>query len=117
MHRPMENGPTLLTRAVAALAAGLLLALAVLAASPDLHERLHGRAPSAVAAAQQGADHGGGRAAADDEDDCIVTLFSQGVVLAVELLALAAVAQALLAPEFPILDRVSLESPRYLRLR
>jgi len=116
MHRPLENGPTLATRVVAALAAGLLFALAVLAASPELHERLHGRAPAAVAPAHQGAGHDGAKAAADDEDGCIVTLFSQGVVLAVVLVAMAAAAAAMPACGFPILDRVSPESPRYLRL-
>src|ERR1019366_9967590 len=101
MHRPLRNDPTLATRAVAALAAGLLFALAVLAASPELHERLHGHAPAAVAPAHQGAGHDGGRAAADDEDGCIVTLFSQGVILAVALVALAAAARAMPASGFP----------------
>lgn len=112
----MENRPTLATRLVAALAAALLFALSLLAASPELHERLHGRSQAAVAPVHQGAGHDGAKAASDDEDGCIVTLFSQGVVLAVALVAAAAAAAAVPASEFPILDRVSPESPRYLRL-
>jgi hypothetical protein len=114
MHSPLDTRPTLLARAVAALAAGLLMALTVLAASPELHERLHGH--GVATAAHQGAGHPRGQAAADDEDGCIVTLFSQGAVLPVALLALVAASLALRSHDLASLDRIAPESPRYLRL-
>jgi hypothetical protein len=102
-------------RAVAVLAAGLLMALAILAASPGLHERLHGYAAGTVAA-HHGTGHSKGQAADDDEDGCIVTLYSQGAVLPVALLALAAVSLTLRSPNLASFDRIAPESPRYLRL-
>jgi len=113
----METGrPSLSTRAVAALAAALVLALAVLAASPELHERLHGHGPAAAGAAHRDGAPSGARQAADDEDGCVVTLFAQGVVLALAVAVTALWAQA---PRSPILlpsDRVIPAAPRYLRL-
>jgi hypothetical protein len=104
--------PTLFARSTAALAIGLVLALTVLAASPDLHERLHGHeaAPAAV-------HHDGAGVQANDSDDgCVVTLFAQGVVLALSILALAFTGQRLRHCDFADVDRVIPESPRYLRL-
>ena len=113
MHRPLEKHPTPLMRAVAVLAAGLLLALSVLAASPELHERLHGH--PVAAAAHPATGHSGGQAA-DDDDGCIVTLFAHGALLPVALLALATASLILHARNPGNFDRIAPESPRYLRL-
>jgi hypothetical protein len=115
MHRPLEKHPTPLMRAVAMLAACLLMALSVLAASPELHERLHGH-PVATAQAHPIAGHSGGQAAADDDDGCIVTLFAQGALLPVALFALATASLILHARNPGCFDRIAPESPRYLRL-
>jgi hypothetical protein len=110
-HRK-KRSDTLPARAVAALAAALVLVLTILAASPELHERLHalGAAASATSHPSPGAN------AAEDEDGCVVTLFAQGLVLPLALLALAVVLRALRLPGFDLLDRVAVASPRYLRL-
>lgn len=109
--------PTLATRAVAVLASALVLALAVLAASPELHERLHGHGLHTVAAAHPGAGHGDAvPAAPDDEDGCIVSLFAQGVVLALAAVALLRAGLALSHLRFVLRDRVPQGPPRYLRL-
>jgi hypothetical protein len=104
--------PTLLARSTASLAIVLVLTLTVLAASPELHERLHGHDAPAAAA-----HHDGSSAKADDSDDgCVVTLFAQGVVLALSILALAFTGQTLRLADFADFDRVVPESPRYLHL-
>jgi len=113
MHRPLRKDPTLLARLVAALAACLLVTLTVLAASPELHERLHGHS---VARAVPAGAHPSGQAGADDEDGCIVTLFSQGAVLPVALAVFAAAPLVIRARHFAPRDRVAPEFPRYLRL-
>jgi hypothetical protein len=107
--------PTLLARTTASLAIGLVLALTVLAASPELHERLHGHEAAATAVHHDGLP--GTTVQADDSDDgCIVTLFAQGVVLALSILALAFTGQTLRLSDFADFDRVIPESPRYLHL-
>jgi hypothetical protein len=104
-----KRKPTLLTRFTALLAMLLVLALAVLAASPDLHERLHGHDLHPASAS-------GHPAAADDEDGCVVTLFAQGIILALALLALAFTGQVVRLADLPAVDRVLPESPQYLFL-
>jgi len=104
----------LLTRTVASLAVALVLVLTVLAASPGLHERLHGLA-AARTAHQGGAPSGSGQAA-EDEDGCVVTLFAQGLVLPLALLVLASAGQAPRLPDFDLIGRVMPEAPRYLLL-
>ncbi len=112
MANRKERRNSLLARAVAAMAAALVLVLTVLAASPELHERLH-----ALGAAAATTSHpSGGATAADDEDGCVVTLFAQGLVLPLGLLVLAVCLRTLRLPAFGLLDRVALASPRYLRL-
>ena len=110
----MPSRPSPLSRATAALGAALVLCLTVVASSPDLHERLHG------AAAPVAAGHGGslpGRPAAPDGDDgCVVTLFAQGVVLCLALVALAFTGQSVRLPDFAVADRVLPEAPGYLHL-
>lgn len=115
MHRPLKKDPTLFARLVAALASCLLVALTVLAASPELHERLHGH-PVAAAQALPAGGHHGGQASADDEDGCIVTLFAQGALLPVALFVLATTSLILHARNPGYVERIALESPRYLRL-
>jgi hypothetical protein len=112
MFRRPNDRPTLLARTTATLAVLLVLALAVLAASPDLHERVHGHA----AAAQHEGSAAGAPAAPENDDGCVVTLFAQGVVLVLALVALALMGRVLPAAAFARLDRVVPEAPRYLRL-
>jgi hypothetical protein len=103
--------PSLLTRFTASLAVLLVLALTVLSASPELHERLHGH--HAAAASQ----HDGAPApAADNDDGCVVTLFAQGLVLALGIIALAFAGRALVRSHFGPFDRIAPEAPRYLHL-
>ena len=116
MSRPEQRGRTLLTRTVASLSAATVLVLAVLAASPELHERLHGHGPGAEKPAQHQGGHSGGAQAMDDEDGCVVTLFSQGVILALALLVSAAVGRALRLPDLDPFEREFQAAPRYLRL-
>jgi hypothetical protein len=107
--------PTLLARSTASLAIGLVLTLTVLAASPDLHERLHGHDAAPAVVHHDGIP--GSSVQADDSDDgCVVTLFAQGIVLALSILALAFTGQTLLLADFADFDRVIPESPRYLHL-
>lgn len=98
-------------RAVASLGIALVLALTIFAASPELHERLHGHGLGAAKVAH----HDGGGQAADD-DGCVVTLFAQGMVLPLALMTLAFTGQTLRLPDFALGGRVAPESPRYLRL-
>jgi hypothetical protein len=106
---------TLLARATASLAIVLVLALTVLASSPELHERLHGHQAAAGAAHHDGGVASGAKT--DESDDgCIVTLFAQGVVLALAILALAFTGQTLRLGDFSLYDRVIPEAPPFLHL-
>jgi hypothetical protein len=105
----IKRKPTLLTRFTALLAMLLVLALTVLAASPDLHERLHSHDTHATTAP-------GHPAAADDEDGCVVTLFAQGIILALALLALAFTGQVLRLANIPALAWIPPEAPGFLFL-
>ncbi len=91
-HR--RNQPTLLARTVALLAVLLVLALGVLAASPELHERLHAHDAAAPGAAHHG------DSVAETDDGCVVTLFAQGIVAALALFALAFTGQKVRAAVF-----------------
>jgi hypothetical protein len=112
MFRRPNDRPTLLARTTATLAVLLVLALTVLAASPELHERVHGHG----AAAQHEGSSDRAPAPAEHDDGCVVTLFAQGVVLALALLAFALLGRVLPAAAFSRLDRIIPEAPRYLRL-
>jgi hypothetical protein len=116
VSRKEHRSRTLLTRTVASFSAALVLVLAVLAASPELHERIHGHGPGAEKPAQHEGDHSAGGQPADDEDGCVVTLFSQGVVLALALLVLAISGRTLRLPALDPFDREVPAAPRYLRL-
>jgi hypothetical protein len=115
MLRQIQNRPSLAARVTAALAIVLVLALTVLASSPELHERLHGHHAGAAGAAHQDGIPDNG-ASPDGEDGCIVTLFAQGVVLTLALVALAFTGQTLRLSDFALFDRVIPEAPRYLHL-
>jgi hypothetical protein len=115
MHRQIRNRPSLLARLTAVLSVALVLALTVLSASPELHERLHGHHPDGAGVAhQEGVPANGTKT--DGDDGCIVTLFAQGVILALTLVALAFTGQTLRAEPFAVFDRVIPEAPRYLHL-
>jgi hypothetical protein len=104
---------TLLAQAVASFAATLVLALTVLAASPELHRLLHGHedAPASTAA---GGSH---RQPADDGDEgCVVTLFAQGIVLALVAFALAFAGRILRLIAFDRDDRGFAVAPGFLHL-
>ena len=74
--------PSLGQRLTASLAVAIVLALTVLAASPQLHAKMHEMGPKTEHAS--GHAHVPGTPDLDD-DDCAVVLFSQGVLLAVAL--------------------------------
>jgi len=106
----------LLTRTIALLATALVLVLTILAASPELHERLHGLGPgSATAAPHDGSPSSGGKAA-DGEDGCVVTLFAQGLVLPLALLVLSFTGRTLRLLDLDLFDRVIPAAPRFLLL-
>lgn len=92
-----------------------MLALSILAASPDLHERLHGHHSTSANAAHHG-DASAGSQAADDEDGCVVTLFAQGAVLPLSYMALAFAGQMSRPLALARGNGVVPESPRYLLL-
>lgn len=116
VSRRKKIGPSSLARMVASLAIALVLVLTLLAASPELHERLHGSVPGLAGTAQHGHGHPGEGQPADDEDGCVVTLFAQGLVLPLALLVLVVAGRALRLPESDPGDRVAPAAPRYLRL-
>lgn len=114
MALPRQARPTLLARTTALLAVALVLALSVFAASPELHERLHGHTAGGVV--HNGASPASGPQDADGDEGCIVTLFAQGVVLALALAALAFTGQTLRPADFWVFDRITPADPRYLHL-
>ncbi|HEY1848214.1 MAG TPA: hypothetical protein VGG37_03355 [Opitutaceae bacterium] len=104
-----QSRPTLLSRTTALLGVLLVLVLAVLASSPDLHERLHAQAPASAASARHAPSAG-------DDDGCVVTVFSQGVVLALAALSLAIAALAQAKDVFAVVERIAPRAPRFLQL-
>lgn len=111
MLRLIDRRYSPLARTVAALGAILVLVLSILAASPGLHERLHGLDASRAASTAVPLAPG-----ADQEDGCVVTLFTQGLVLALAFFLLVLCARTRLPRALSSLDRVVPEAPRYLRL-
>jgi hypothetical protein len=105
----LRDRPSPLTRTTALLGILMVLALTVLAASPDLHERLHAHAAAPGAAAHHDAT-------ADDDDGCVVTLFAQGIIAALLFLSLASTGQRVRAAGFAASDRVLPAAPSYLFL-
>lgn len=112
MPRKGHERIPLATRAVASFSAMLVLVLTVLAASPELHERIHGDS-HADAARHPGSKAGQQHA---DEDGCIVTLFAQGVVLPIALLALVFAGRILRLFDLRGNDRAAAVAPRFLLL-
>jgi hypothetical protein len=111
-----HSSPSLLARSTASLAIVLVLALTVLASSPELHERLHGHHAQAAGAAHHDGGVANGTKPDESDDGCIVTLFAQGVVLALSILALASTGQTLRLADFALFDRVIPEAPPFLHL-
>jgi hypothetical protein len=91
----------------------LVLALTAFSASPELHSRLHDHGAAPLAA-----HHNPGLPGhADDGDEgCVVTLFSQGLVLALALVALFCSGEVLRAAAFPRSRRITPPAPEYLHL-
>jgi hypothetical protein len=100
------------SRIVASLGIALVLALTVFSASPELHGWLHGHEPGA---AEVGHHDGHGQVPCDD-DGCVVTLFAQGLLLPFALLSLAFTGRTVRLADIAFGDRITPESPRYLRL-
>jgi hypothetical protein len=88
----------------------LVLALAVLASSPDLHERLH----SHPAAAHQLPAPGHGANAGDD--GCVVTLFAQGIVAALMFFLVVFSGDVVRPDVLPAPAMIPPGAPPYLRL-
>ena len=107
----LQSHPTSLTRLTAALAVLLVLALTAFSASPELHSRLHDHGSSPLAA-----HHDPGIPGLDGDEGCVVTLFMQGLVLAVGLAALLCSGEVLRAMSFPAVRRIAPPAPDYLRL-
>jgi hypothetical protein len=116
MARPRLNRPSLISRTTAFLAIILVLALSVLAASPELHARLHGHGLGAIGAAHNNRGLASQAPDTEDDDGCVVALFAQGVVLALAVAALPFTGQILRLSDFELLDRINPEAPRYLLL-
>jgi hypothetical protein len=112
MGRPRQKRIPLPTRAAALLAVLLVAALTVLSASPELHQWVHGHGLEAAPAAHPRS----GGAPDDDDDGCVVTLFAQGLVLPVAMLALAFTGRVLRLIGFDSGDRPTAAHPRYLLL-
>jgi hypothetical protein len=116
MLRRNQTRVSLLTQAVASFAAALVLALTVLAASPGLHRLLHGHEESPPASASAAAGQHGNRQAADDDDGCVVTLFAQGILIALAAFALVFSGRILRLIDVYGDDRVSAAAPGFLLL-
>lgn len=97
MSAPSHEIVSRFRRFCAVTAAGLLLLLAVSAASPSLHHWLHG----------DGSD--------DASDNCAVVLFATGVTLAAAALAVTAPRLAWRETAVRFAAPLFLTSPRYLR--
>jgi hypothetical protein len=108
--------PPLLTRVVAALSIALVLGLTLLAASPELHGRLHGHSPHAPATSHPGGNPAGGGQDADGDDGCAVTLFAQGLVLPLVVTVLAFAGRMLRLCVLDRFDSLVPAAPRYLLL-
>lgn len=109
----LQSRPTLPMRLTASLAVLLVLALTAFSASPELHSRLHDHGSSPLAAHHE---HGVPGQAGDGDEGCVVTLFMQGLVLAVGLAALLCSGEVLRAMSFPAVRRIAPPAPDYLRL-
>jgi len=117
MFRTRQGRVSPLAKASASLAAVLVLALTVLAASPELHRLLHGNEAGPANAAGHGIGQAGHRQATDDGDDgCVVTLFAQGIVIPLAALALAFAGRILRLIDFGRYDRVFAVAPKFLLL-
>jgi hypothetical protein len=90
----------------------LILALTVFAASPELHQWLHGHdsahsrpGHNVPASPQQPAD--------DDDEGCVVTLFAQGLVLSLSIFALLFFGRILRQLDRAIPERIVQEEPHF----
>ena len=88
---------------LAGLLAGLVLTLALLSVSPDLHERLHGGEPHHPEAAGLGDDNG-----------CVVHLFAHGITPPLALISVSPLTAHRTESPALIQPRLYLSAPRYL---
>ena len=105
MSTPRSTPPpaSVLSRALAGFLSGLVLTLALLAVSPDLHERLHGGEHRHAHAADLG-----------DDDGCVVQLFAHGISTPLALLHIAPPAANWTETPAIIQPQLCLSAPRYL---
>jgi hypothetical protein len=97
--------PTATARSAVFLGVALVLFLGVLSSSPDLHERMHSH-PAVLG----GTGHDEG---SDSEVGCVVSLFSQGLVLALSVFALLLLGRANLQALADPAGGFVHEGPRY----
>ena len=97
MFRPLRRRADSFRRFLAAGAAALVFALGVLAASPTLHDWLHGHDGKAT------------------DDGCAVVLFASGVSVPLGAIAVALPAMVWRETERATEPGIFLVSPRYLR--
>ena len=107
----LQSRPTLPMRLTASLAVLLVLALTAFSASPELHSRLHDHGSSPLAA-----HHDPGIPGQDGDEGCVVTLFMQGLVLVLALVALFYSGEVRSAASFPHSRRIAPPAPDYLHL-
>jgi hypothetical protein len=100
-----------LTRLVASLATALVLALTVFAASPELHQWLHGHDSAHPNAGHN--DPAAPQPADDDDEGCVVTLFAQGLVLALSAFALVYFGRVLRQLDRGVPERIVQEEPHF----
>ena len=114
MHLSFANKHSSLGfRLVASLAAALVFALTVFAASPELHAWLHSYdAPGTHHAHPEG--HPAPDAGPDQDDDCAVVMFAQGVVAALLLVFFGIVAWRIAAFAPVHVERLVSRAPDFL---
>ena len=95
-HQTRHFVPAWMRRVTAGLSIAIVLALAVFAASPELHAKLHGGTIS----------HG---------DECPVAVLAAGVSVPVAISVAAPVAVELRVPRALTAEEIFVSSPRYLR--
>lgn len=76
----LPRTPSLANRLTAIGAAALVMALTVLASSPQLHAWLHGHEAAKPPGHAASHAHPFSPEGLDDDDGCVVTLFAQGIV-------------------------------------
>ena len=122
-RHPVAPMPSRLCRALASLAAALVMLLGLSGVSPELHAWLHQQTAERPA---HTCAHHGARSATDiaqvasvedvEVHACAVTMFSQGVVQHAVTISARPCEGVLRAVDFRAFERLALAQPRYLHL-